>query len=68
MKFPTAKGSNLQRKKLSLPQDFDGELNIVLIAFERWQQNTVDTWLPYPKNLNAPISKIRVLLEISSPY
>jgi hypothetical protein len=59
MRFPTAKGSNLQRKRLSLPQDFDGELNIVLIAFERWQQNTVDTWLPFVEELEQRYDGVR---------
>ena len=33
MQFPTVTGSNLQRKKLTLPQDFEGELNLVLHRF-----------------------------------
>jgi hypothetical protein len=59
MRFPTAAGSNLQRKKISLPKDFDGELNIVLIAFERWQQNTVDTWLPFVEKLEQRFDGVR---------
>ena len=35
MQFPTVSGSNLHRKTLTLPQDFEGELNLVLIAFQR---------------------------------
>ena len=51
MRFPAATGSNLQRNKLMLPADFDGELNIILVAFEQWQQNTVNTWLPFVEQL-----------------
>jgi hypothetical protein len=43
--FPELKASNLQNKTLSLPGDFAGERNLVLIAFQRKQQENVDTWL-----------------------
>ena len=49
--FPLVKGSNLQRKKLVLPQDFQGEFNVVLIAFQQWQQSQVDTWIPCTSRL-----------------
>ena len=51
MQFPAVTGSNLQRKKLNLPQDFQGELNLVLIAFQQWQQAQVDTWIPFARQL-----------------
>jgi hypothetical protein len=51
MQFPAVTGSNLQRKKLILPQDFQGELNLVLIAFQQWQQARVDTWILFAKQL-----------------
>ena len=44
-------GSNLQRQKLSLPQDFQGERNLILIAFQQWQQAQVDTWIPFARQL-----------------
>jgi hypothetical protein len=44
MTFPTVSGSNLLRKKLTLPQDFQGRLNLVFIPFERWHQMEVDSW------------------------
>jgi len=51
MQFPTVTGANLQRKKLNLPQDFQGELNLVFIAFQQWQQTQVDTWIPFARQL-----------------
>jgi predicted transcriptional regulator len=59
MRFPAATGSNLQRKKLMLPADFDGELNIILVAFEQWQQNTVNTWLPFVEQLEQGYDSVR---------
>jgi hypothetical protein len=44
MTFPTVSGSNLLRKKLTLPQDFQGKLNLVFVPFERWHQMEVDSW------------------------
>ncbi|MBV9671119.1 MAG: hypothetical protein JOZ43_09200 [Acidobacteriales bacterium] len=44
-RFPELKASNLEGRRLSLPQDFEGERNLVFIAFAREQQKDVDTWL-----------------------
>jgi len=44
MTFPTVSGSNLLREKLTLPQDFQGKLNLVFIPFEQWHQMEVDSW------------------------
>ena len=43
--FPKISSSNLEGQKFELPQDFKGTLNIVLIAFQREQQDLVDEWL-----------------------
>ena len=43
--FPAVKASNLEKRELSLPADFEGERNLLLVAFEREQQKDVDTWL-----------------------
>jgi hypothetical protein len=59
MQFPTVSGSNLQRNKLTLPQDFQGELNLVLIAFQQWQQTQVDTWIPFARQLEKDHPAVR---------
>ena len=51
MRFPTVTGANLLRRKVTLPADLEGELNILLIAFQRWQQSVIDTWLPFARQL-----------------
>jgi hypothetical protein len=43
--FPPVKASNLEKREFSLPTDFEGDRNLVLVAFERQQQKDVDTWL-----------------------
>jgi len=59
MKFPIVSGSNLQRKKLTLPQDFQGERNLVLIAFQQWHQTQVDTWIPFARQLEKTHPAVR---------
>jgi hypothetical protein len=51
VQFPIVKGANLLRRKVALPADLEGELNILLIAFQRWQQSVIDTWLPFVRQL-----------------
>jgi hypothetical protein len=51
MQFPSVTGSNLRRQKLNLPQDFQGELNLVFVAFQQWHQTQVDSWLPCARQL-----------------
>jgi hypothetical protein len=51
MIFPTVIGSNLLRQKLILPQDFQGELNLIFMPFKQWHQMEVDSWIPLTKEL-----------------
>jgi hypothetical protein len=53
MRFPKASGSNLERKRIELPEGFAQEFNIVLIAFQQWQQAEVDTWIPAARQLES---------------
>ena len=43
--FPSVKASNLEKRDFNLPADFEGDRNLLLVAFEREQQKDVDTWL-----------------------
>jgi len=53
MTFPTVNGSNLQREKLTLPRDFDGDYNLLFIAFQQWHQDEVNTWIALAENCEA---------------
>lgn len=44
--FPQVTGANLLRQKLTLPDDFKGNLNLVFVAFQQWQQSEINTWIP----------------------
>jgi hypothetical protein len=59
MKFPEISGSNLLRQKITLPDDLQGELNILLVAFHRWHQDLVDTWVPAVDQLEGSYSGVR---------
>jgi hypothetical protein len=56
MQFPNVQGSNLMRQKINLPQDFEGNLNILLIAFQQWHQKLVDSWVPTVERLETEFS------------
>ena len=45
--FPSLAARNLQSLDVTLPDAFDGERNVVLVAFQRNQQELVDSWLPW---------------------
>ncbi len=51
MHLPTVKGTNLARQTLTFPVDFAGELNLVFVAFQQWQQREVDSWGPLAEDL-----------------
>jgi hypothetical protein len=55
MIFPTVTGSNLLRQKVTLPDGFQGRLNLVFVAFQRWQQMEVDSWSPLAEALEGSI-------------
>ncbi len=44
VQFPVVSGSNLERRRYTLPADFEGDLNIVALAFLREHQTLIDTW------------------------
>ena len=40
--FPTIMGKNLNKQTISIPNDFTQRNIIVIMAFQRWHQSTVD--------------------------
>jgi hypothetical protein len=43
-RFPIVTGHTLNERPLMLPQDFEGDIQIVVIAFERWQYRLMAEW------------------------
>jgi hypothetical protein len=52
-RFPVVTSANLEGRTFTLPRDFEGERNVVFVAFERRQQADVDSWVPFVKSLLA---------------
>jgi len=57
--FPAVTGRSLTGRTYHLPADFEGERNLVLVAFKRHQQEDVDTWTPHLRPLAARDSTLR---------
>jgi hypothetical protein len=51
--FPAIQATSLDKAKLRLPQDFAGQLNLVVISFAREQQQEVDTWIPVARQIQS---------------
>jgi hypothetical protein len=68
--FPTLKGENLSGRHMVLPRDFEGKLNIVVVAFYREQQLLVNSWLPTVQELQRKYPEIHMyeLPTISTGY
>jgi len=60
IRFPRVEGRNLEGRRFALPMDFEGERNVVLVAFRREQQADVDTWLPLLRDVSADHADLRV--------
>jgi hypothetical protein len=58
-KFPTVKGANLEGRRYELPRDLEGVVNVLLIPFQRWHQELVDTWMPALRQIMARHPELR---------
>ena len=45
--FPQLAARNLCGEEVHLPDAFDGDRNVVIVAFRRNHQTLVDTWVPW---------------------
>lgn len=59
MKFPTVETNDLNGKSYALPQDFEGKYILVLIAYLQWQQQQVDSWVPFLDELEQNVTGFR---------
>ncbi|MEO8623614.1 MAG: hypothetical protein ABI625_21225 [bacterium] len=59
-RFPAVSGDNLNGKRFDLPRDFEGALNLVVVAFQRQQQHDVDGWMPFLKTLAKDRNGVRI--------
>ena len=59
-RFPEVAGRSLTDRTMHLPADFEGELNLAVVAFKRHQQDDVDTWTPALRTLAAQHPELHV--------
>lgn len=50
-KFPKIKGKSLSGKTVELPDDTEGEMTLITIAFKRKAQKGIDSWTQYFEEL-----------------
>ena len=51
MQFPTIEAENLNKRQVIVPDNLNGNPKLLILAFQQWQQNVVDSWLPFLDNL-----------------
>lgn len=59
-RLPEIEARSLDGRAYSLPAELDGELNVLVVAFQRWQQSLVDGWLPALLELERRLPDVRV--------
>jgi hypothetical protein len=60
MTFPSETGRDLNGRTLQLPRDFEGDADLVFVAFVRGQQADVDTWKAFADAARAKHPALRV--------
>lgn len=51
--FPVISGFNLNRQEFEFPRDFGGDLNLVIVPFQQYQQRAVNTWIPFAQEIEG---------------
>jgi hypothetical protein len=59
LSFPSVTGIDLLGNERSLPANFTGQLNIVAVAFQRQQQQLVDSWIKAAEQIIANYPQVR---------
>lgn len=71
--FPSMQGIDLLGNERAIPDSFQGELNIVVVAFEREQQEEVNTWIAVaedimPAHAGLRFYEIPLIYELNALY
>jgi hypothetical protein len=68
--FPAVSSTDLNGKAVSLPADFPGPASLVFVAFERRQQEDVDTWKQFAQEVRKsfPSAGVFELPVVGSGY
>jgi hypothetical protein len=69
-RFPTLDARDLTGRRLTPPGGFEGDRNVVLVAFRRQQQAAVDSWVPWleQRSLHDPTLRFYEVPAISDAW
>ncbi len=59
--FPKISAENLNKEKVTLPDDFNGSPLLVLIAYKQKQQLNVNTWLDRMDEIESAIPGVQII-------
>jgi len=57
MQFPVHTFPNLAKQTKIIPTELDGDYKLMIVAFQRWHQDLVDTWFPAGGMLEKTFAK-----------
>ena len=57
--FPRLEARSLNGRTCRLPEDLEGENNVVIVGFEWWQQELIDSWVPFLEELARRRPRLR---------
>ena len=57
--FPRLEARSLNGRAYRLPGDLEGELDVLLDGFEWWQQELIDSWVPFLEELACRRPRLR---------
>ena len=58
--FPPLEARSLNGRTYRLSGDLEGELNVLLVGFEWWQQELIDSWVPFLEELASRRTDLRI--------
>ena len=58
--FPRLRGESLSRVRMVVPEDLEGDINLVLVAFRRRHQRDVDRWIDDLGDAEERIEGLRI--------
>jgi uncharacterized surface protein with fasciclin (FAS1) repeats len=59
LRFVEVDGKNLNERSFTLPSGFEADYNLVFVAFQRWHQRFVDSWVPFSVELESRFANLR---------
>lgn len=51
--FPPARGKDLEGNEVTIPRDLHKPYNLLLVAFQQWQQGMINGWVEFLQEVKA---------------